>query len=178
MSGSSGQVYSRVLARRLGDEVCFLVVGRACANHGPALRQYAEEALASGVTSIQVDLSDCTHCDSTFLGTLFRLCQACRTGGPRVLQLVQPSAAVRQILTNMGATRLFHISENSIGATTDMTWQQLDDHYQRTHSRQFKENVVDAHQALAGAGGELAQRFGPVAEAMREELAGQQTPQS
>jgi anti-anti-sigma factor len=175
MSSSSGQIPSgRILARRSDDEVCFLVVGRACANHSPAVRHYAEKALASGVTVIHVDLSDCTHCDSTFLGTLFRLCQDCRSGGPRVLQLVRPSAAVRQILAQMGASRLFNITEKSSDAPTDLTWQQLDDHYDRMQSQRFKQNVVDAHQALAGAGGELAQRFGAVAEAMQAELTAEQ----
>jgi anti-anti-sigma regulatory factor len=179
MSGTSGQIPSgRILARRLGDEVCFLVVGRACANHSPAVRHYAEKALASGVTMIQVDLSDCAHCDSTFLGTLFRLCQDCRSHGPRVLQLVRPSAAVRQILAHMGATRLFNITEKPSDAPTDMTWQQLDDHYDRMQAQRFKQNVVDAHEALAGAGGELAQKFGPLAEAMREELAAEQAQQT
>jgi anti-anti-sigma factor len=175
MSGSSGQISSgRILARRLDDEVCFLVVGRACANQSPALRQYAEKALASGVTMIQVDLSDCTHCDSTFLGTLLRLFQDCRCHGPEALQLVRPSPAVRQILTQMGVARLFYVAEKSSLGMTDMTWQQLDDHYERAQSQRFKQNVVDAHEALAGAGGELAQKFGPLAEAMREELATEQ----
>ena len=179
MSGSSGQIPSgRILARRSDDEVCFLVVGRACANHSSAVRHYAEKALSSGVTTIHVDLSDCTHCDSTFLGTLFRLSQDCRSRGPSALQLVRPSAAVRRILTHMGASRLFPITEQSVDAPTDLTWQQLDDHYDRMNSERFKQNVVDAHQALAAAGGELAQRFGAVAEAMQAELAAQQTQQS
>jgi len=179
MSGSSGQVaVGKVLARRMGDEVCFLVVGRGCANHSPALRAYAEESLAAGVTAFQVDLSDCTHCDSTFLGTLLRLLQACRTKPATTLQLANPSAAVRQVLHQMGVTRLFHITEKSATSQNDMTWQQLDDQCHRSQSLPFKQNAVDAHQALASEGGELAQRFGPLAEAMRAELATLQSPKA
>src|SRR6476659_1604097 len=55
MSGSGG----KVLARRVDDEVCFLVIGRANAHHSPGLRNYAEGALSSGVSTILVELRDC-----------------------------------------------------------------------------------------------------------------------
>src|SRR5436190_684167 len=77
MSGSGG----KVLARRVAEEVCFLVVGRVGASHCPALRQFAEDNLARGATRVQFDLRDCTHCDSTFLGTLIRMRDLSRSHG-------------------------------------------------------------------------------------------------
>jgi anti-anti-sigma factor len=165
MSNCSG----KVLARRADDEVCFLVIGRANAHHSPGLRQYAEGALRSGANTILVDLRDCRHCDSTFVGTLLRLKHtvAAKAGS---MQLVRPSAEVRDILAHMGAQRLFEIVEHVPGRDEDMTWQEIADDDGRTASSRFKRNAMEAHQALAGAGGELAARFGAVAEAMQQEL--------
>jgi anti-anti-sigma factor len=165
MSETSG----KILARRGDDEVCFLVIGRANAHHSPALRQYAEGALSSGVSRILIDLRECGHCDSTFVGTLLRLKHtvAAKAG---LLQLVRPSAEVRDILDQMGASRLFEIVEQLPGRDEDMTWQELADDDGRTPSSRFKRNAAEAHQALAQAGGELATRFGALAEAMQREL--------
>lgn len=166
MSGASG----KVLARRCDDEVCFLVIGQANAHLSPGLRQYAEGALGSGASTILIDLRECKHCDSTFVGTLLRLkYTVAATSGK--LQLVRPSAEVQSILAHMGAQRLFDVVEQMPRrGDDDMTWQELADDDGRTASSRFKRNAMEAHQALAGAGGELAARFGAVAEAMQQEL--------
>ncbi len=172
MTSSSGNVSGgKVLARRAGDEVCFLVVGRGTANHSPALREYAENALAAGAKQLQIDLRDCTHCDSTFLGTLVGLRRTFAGHGCEAVRLVRPSDAVRHILTQMCADRLFSIVEKAASANCDTTWEQLEEGCDRVQPFRFKQTVVDAHQALAGASPELAERFGPLAEAMQQELA-------
>jgi anti-anti-sigma regulatory factor len=159
-----------VLARRTGSGLCFLVMGRVTCHHCPALRQYAEEGLACGATSVEVDLRDCTHGDSTFLGTLLHLKRCLDRRYPGAFRLVCPSAEFRQVLAHIGADKLFFIVNDSSATDLETTWQQLDDNADRLGSRCFKENVVQAHQALANAGGQLAERFAPVAEALSQEL--------
>jgi anti-anti-sigma regulatory factor len=177
MTSSSGGISKnkvsrdKVLARRAGDEVCFLVVGRATASHSPALREYAENALSAGATQVQIDLRDCTHCDSTFLGTLVGLRKAFAGHGCEAIRLVRPSDAVRHILAQMCADRLFSIVEKAASANCDTTWEQLEEDCGRAQPFRFKQTVAEAHQALAGANPALAERFGPLAEAMQQELA-------
>jgi anti-anti-sigma factor len=160
----------KVLARQEADELCFLVVGKVTCHHSPALRQYAEEGLARGVTRIQVDLRDCMYCDSTFLGTLLQLKRRCDGKNRDAFRLVCPSAQFRQMLVQIGAERLFCIVEHI--PTTDMqtTWQQLNDSAVGAGSLRFKQNVVEAHQELAKAGGDLGERFGPLADAVSSEF--------
>jgi anti-anti-sigma factor len=154
----------------MDDEVCFLVIGHANAHLSPGLRQYAEGALSSGIRTILIDLRECKHCDSTFVGTLLRLKHTVAATASS-LQLVRPSAEVRTILAHMGAQNLFEIVEKMPAhGGDDMTWQELADDDGRTASSRFKRNAMEAHQALAGVGGELAARFGAVAEAMQQEL--------
>jgi anti-anti-sigma factor len=166
MTDCSGKIF----ARRVGDEICFLVVGRVNAHLCPAMRGYAEDALASGATKVYVDLRDCTHCDSTFVGTLLRLRQVCGGSAAVELRLIRPSAAMQQILHQMGADRLFEIGNQKPAGGSDVTWQELEHDLGRTAVMHFKRNCAEAHQALAGEGGELAKRFGPLAEAMQQEL--------
>jgi len=163
-------LHGKVLARRDGDDLCFLVVGKVTCHHSPALREYAEEGLRHGATSVQVDLRDCSYCDSTFLGTLLQLKRRFDSCSPGTFRLVCPSAPLRQMLAQIGAERLFCIADE--GAATDLqtTWQQLADTVDHAAARRFKQNVVEAHQELANAGGALGQRFAPLAEAVSQEL--------
>ena len=163
----------KVLARQEADELCFLVVGRVTCHHSPALRQYAEEGLHRGATRIQVDLSDCTYCDSTFLGTLLQLKYRCDGKSKDLFRLVCPSAEFRQMLTQIGAERLFCIVERESALEMQSTWQQLKDDVDRDGTTHFKQNIVEAHQTLAKAGGALGQRFGPLAEAVTREFENQ-----
>jgi anti-anti-sigma factor len=166
MTGFSG----KVLARREADALCFLVVGKVTCHHSPAMRQYAEEGLAAGARTIQVDVSDCTYCDSTFLGTLLQLKRRCESHDQDAFRLVCPSAEFQQMLSQIGAARLFCIVEQAPPSDMQTTWQQLEDNVDRVGAVCFKQNVVDAHQELAKAGGALGQRFGPLAEAVSREL--------
>jgi anti-sigma B factor antagonist len=162
----------RVLARREADEVCFVVIGQVTCHHSPAMRQYAEDADAAGATRAQVDLSDCTYCDSTFLGTLLGLKRRFDRHNKGGLRLICPSSPLRQMLAQFGAERLFEVVEHGKKSDIQTTWQQLECQVERANTPRFKRNVVEAHEELVAAGGELAKRFGPVAEAVRQELDG------
>jgi len=165
----------KVLARREADELCFLVVGKVTSHHSPAMRQYAEEGLSRGATKIQVNLSECTYCDSTFLGTLLHLKRRFDAHGPEAFRFVCPSTQFRQMLAQIGAERLFCIVEQATTTDMETTWQQLEDNVDRVGTRCFKQNVVEAHQELANAGGSLGQRFAPLAEAVTRELDAQES---
>jgi hypothetical protein len=117
---------------------------------------------------VAVDLADCKHFDSTFLGTLLQLKRSFDALGG--LTLVRPSTAVKQLLKQLGAERLFAIVEQGPAVDIQTTWQQLDSHWEKEQSKTFRKTVVEAHEELAAAGGTLAEKFKPVAEALRQEL--------
>ncbi len=158
----------KVLARREADEILLLVGGQISCHQCPAVKQYVEDARRRGARKLAIDLADCNYCDSTFLGTLLQLKRAFEPLGGLVL--VRPSAEVRRILAQLAAERLFTIVEQFPPYDAQTTWQQLDSHWEKEQSKAFKKSVVEAHEELAAAGGALSERFGPLAEALREEL--------
>lgn len=158
----------RVLARREGDEVSFLVIGRVDCHQSPAMQQFAEDALRTGARRLVVDLRDCSYFDSTFIGTLLQLKRKLEPVGS--FSLARPSIEVRQILAQLSAERLFTIAEEAPRSDIQTTWQQLDSHWEKEQSKAFKKTVVEAHEALAASGGSLTDRFKPVAESLRADL--------
>jgi anti-anti-sigma factor len=158
---------SEVLARRDGSAVQFRASGRVTADNSPAMKRYAEAAMAAGATSITVDLSRCTNFDSTFLGTLMVMRRRLAPeDGAFVLAAVSP--ACLRIIGNTGCTRLFPLSDAPI--TGDTGWTTLEGEMATNGPRSFQENIVAAHQALVEVGGALGERYRAVVEHIEREL--------
>lgn len=162
------QLSGRVLARCEADEILLLIGGQASCHLCPALKQYVEDARRRGARKLAIDLTDCQYCDSTFLGTLLALKRTFEPLGGLVL--VRPSTDVRRILAQLAAEKLFKVAEQFPPHDVQTTWQQLDSHWEKEQSKAFQQTVVEAHEELAAAGGDLAARFQPLAEALRDEL--------
>jgi anti-anti-sigma regulatory factor len=124
--------------------------------HSLPLRRCAEQALGQGATALRVDLSHCSHMDSTFLGTLLTLQRLVAGQGQCAFALVAPSTQCRCVLRQMGVESIFAVvpAEEPAPETWDELPCALDD------CQGIQQNVVQAHQ-------ELAKVEGPAAESIR-----------
>ena len=144
------------------------VVGRGNSQGCPALRQLAEQRLASGIDRVQIDLAECTHLDSTFVGTLLFLAKHPRLRERGRLQLVRPSPECLQVLKQMSVGRLFDICDSVDYSACE--WQELGSDMEPLDRSLFRQNVVEAHEHLAAVPGPLSDCFRAIAEAGRQEL--------
>lgn len=156
-----------------GGVATLRVCGRAQAHQCPAMRRFAEDVLSGRAREIRVDLSGCEHFDSTFLGTLLHLRRAKCEGGQAQLTLVSPSEACLQILARMGARSLFRIESGGDDADTQ-EWDALPEEEAGGGDLEFKRNVVQAHQELAGVDGPMRATYQMVAEMAAQDLASAQ----
>src|SRR5438552_2037009 len=78
--------------------ITFRVEGRAAMTQSLPLRRQAERSMQSGVTHVRIDLRDCLHMDSTFLGTLLALKKNLDREGRGDLTLLTPSPSCARIL--------------------------------------------------------------------------------
>src|SRR5262245_25812536 len=89
--------------------VTFQVEGQATMQHTLPLRRYAERALASGVTSLRVDLRRCTYMDSTFLGTLLCLKKTVDQRGEGNFALASLSPQCQRLIRQMGLEHYYSV---------------------------------------------------------------------
>jgi anti-anti-sigma regulatory factor len=158
-----------VKACRFGSSVFVRVWGRAQADLCPALRRYCEEALGGRCSEVRVDLQECAHFDSTFLGTLLHLRKCLRHNADRAVTLVRPSTECQELLQRMGAARLFPVAAEPPPAD-DAGWVHLNEEAAGRGSLAFKRNVVEAHQELAKVDGALGDRYRMIAELAAQDL--------
>jgi anti-anti-sigma factor len=152
----------RILACRDAERVRFRVHGRACAHQAPAVRRFAEESLARGATSVRVDLRDCEHFDSTFVGTLLCLRKQALAAGDAPLVVEAPSEACLRLLKQMGLLQLIPTSDDA--ADTALRWTELPAEEPGRCTLDFKRDVVHAHEELACLPGATGERYKPIAE--------------
>lgn len=158
----------RVFAAIAGQDLLVRVVGRGTSHNSPALRQTAEEKLAGGTGCLRIYLAECTHIDSTFVGTLLSLAR--RPDLKQIgLQLCAPSLECRRVLKQMAVLSLFEVLDcDSDPPQAD--WQEVSPYSGGDNTWAFKRNVVEAHEQLASVPGPLADCFRAIAESCREEL--------
>jgi anti-anti-sigma regulatory factor len=157
-----------IRASQWGDALELQVEGRGTMQQCPGLRRWVEARLARGARSIRVDLSRCSHLDSTFVGTLLVLNRrlVAAGGGPIVLSV--PSAASAKVLAQMHVQEQFLLSTEPPGPRQ---WQEeLPVEANVATSYGFKQNVVEAHQELGRMEGPNAAQFRELAEQMAAEL--------
>src|SRR5438067_33806 len=86
-----------------------------------ALRRFAEQCLAKGITGCRVDLCRCTYMDSTFLGTLLFVKRAVERHEGAEFAFVAVSPECSRLLRQMGLDRFFHVGAGTESAEGEWT---------------------------------------------------------
>lgn len=151
-----------------GQSLELQVEGRGTMQQSPALRRCVEGRVARGVNSLRIDLSRCSHFDSTFIGTLLMLNRRLMAAAGKRILLSAPSPACSLLLVQMHVRDQFDIS---IEKPAPCEWQEeLPVDANAPTSYGFKENVVEAHQALAQLDGPAGEQFRELAAHLAKEL--------
>ena len=158
---------AKITVARFAQGVAVQVDGAGTMSESPVVYAFAEEILKTTAQQVIVNLAACTYLDSTFLGGLVGLLK--RHGGQPGRFTIYAPAPKRQSL--FGVSRLDQVlpfvdtlppmeADLPLEARTQMDRDELGRY------------IVDCHRRLAELGGEQAQEFGRVAEALAGELEG------
>lgn len=157
---------ARITVARFAEGVAVRVDGAGTMSESPVVHAFAEEVLKNGGQRVIVNLAECTYLDSTFLGGLVSLLK--RHGGDAKRFAIYAPPPRRQSL--FGISRLDKVLPfvDQIPPLTDTT---LPLEAREQLSREdLGRYIVECHRRLAELGGEHAQEFGQVAEALAGEI--------
>ncbi len=140
---------------RKGDVAWIAVSGRATLLHSPAVRAFARYWLRDRGGTLLLDLSQCRHMDSTFIGTLLCLQRQISGLGRGRLRVINPSEDSRRLLREMGVADLFELAEGESPPEGD--WTPMDP--ETGGSSQVRACALEAHHTLAGLAGNVFARI-------------------
>ncbi len=150
-----------------GDAATFVCLdGRVCWTHGQVLLDAAGSVIDSGRTLI-VDLSGCTHMDSTILGTLHELAERSESqGATMVIQNAAPDLQKAFDELSMEAV-LCRVSDAAQPIPEPRTVLALPE----TDSRRQQQRLLKAHEVLARLSAENREEFEDVLKNIRSDIA-------
>jgi anti-anti-sigma factor len=151
---------AKITVARFAQGVAVQVDGAGTMAESQVVYAFAEEILKTTTQQVIVNLAACTYLDSTFLGGLVGLLK--RHGSEPGRFAIYAPAPRRQSL--FGVSRLDKIlpveADLPLEARTQMSRDELGRY------------IADCHRRLAELGGDQAQDFGRVADALEGELEG------
>ncbi len=157
---------------RTGSTTAFKVVGRATFVLAPAARRFIEECMSQGVSEVQLDLSECSHMDSTFLGTLLSLKRSAdRRRPPCRVTCRSLSTPCQHVLRQAGLDPLFPSAGE---CARPEIWTPVPGHSGKAGD--LEHEMVAAHQELARLPGAAGDQFRPIAARLEAEYARDKAP--
>jgi anti-anti-sigma regulatory factor len=152
------------------DFACVRIRGRANYVSSPDFKTLLSELSGKGYQRFIIDLSECVLMDSTFLGVLagFGLKLPPGTSGRQGIELLNANARVAELLENLGAARLFRMTNGALELPDDAR------NGTPAPANPTREDVtrtcLEAHQTLMKMSPENAARFKDVARFLAEDL--------
>ena len=157
---------AKISVARFAEGVAVLVDGAGTMSESPVVHAFAEEVLKAGEKRLIVNLAGCTYLDSTFLGGLVSLLK--RHGGDASRFAIYAPPPRRQSL--FGVSRLDKLLP-FVDQIPPLDAPELPLEARAQLSRdELGRYIVECHRRLAELGGEHAQAFGQVADALAGEL--------
>jgi anti-sigma B factor antagonist len=159
------------------DFACVKIAGRANFMSSPDFKTLLAGLKQKGYHRFIIDLSECLIMDSTFLGVLAGFGLARNPGGAPDkcdIELLNPSARVRDLLDNLGVLPLFQVTNHTPQLPADTKVSSPDTIHPT--QEQITRTCLDAHRTLMALNPENAVRFKDVAQFLAEDLKNLEKP--
>jgi anti-sigma B factor antagonist len=164
---------AKITVARFAQGVSVQVDGAGTMSESPLVYAFAEETLKTDGQQVIVDLSACTYLDSTFLGGLVGLHKR-HAAEPGRFAIFAPLPRRQNLFGVSRLDRILPFVEVLPSLDGDLP---LETRPQLSRD-ELGRYIVDCHRRLAELGGEQAQDFGHVAEALAGELDGRRRERS
>lgn len=163
---------NRVLAATLDGATLVAVQGTGNFRLAPAFKQALAAAAAAGSATVLVDMADCTHVDSTFMGAIAAAALAARKAGPGGAQLhfLDIRSNVAQLLKGLGILALMRVAPGGTPGLAGLAENLAPVDAGPVSDRTMAALLYDAHETLAKMSPENQARFRDVLSFLRGDL--------
>lgn len=163
----SEETPSSLLIGRIETGYVILVAGRGTCRESAAVQQFATETYRVENCSMIIDLSQCEHLDSTFLGCLVNLHKRFGAGHPSRFVVVASPEKVQKLLAPSRLDSFLEITDQA----PDLSGTLLILSETKLEQFEMGRHVMECHRILADLGGPHAAAFAAVADRLEQELA-------
>ncbi|MBQ1999150.1 MAG: STAS domain-containing protein [Spirochaetales bacterium] len=161
---------NQLLIASKGNDLYFQTLGHITANLCFPLRNIIMKRISSFSVpfEINIDLSQTSYMDSTFLGIMVALDKAIFAKLKTHVYIVCPNEISLKLLKNMGLDKFLKIKDTPI--PEDLVFERFDDSIDIDELEQLK-IVLDSHDKLCELSEENQKRFGALCKILQNQLA-------
>jgi len=161
-----------ILAYRGCDFSWIRCEGKGSFLNSPKLKQWAENEINSGATTVVVDLAACTGMDSTFMGTMAGLAMRLMKIPGAHLQIAEPGDRNRQSLEDLGLDVLMQIDpeESAWNGSISEIRAKLTPCGDDAPKIDSASHVLEAHKKLVEADESNTEKFATVLDFLEAEV--------
>jgi anti-anti-sigma regulatory factor len=170
-SGKVATPSAKMLVLVCKNLACVKITGRANFTFSPDFKTLVSELHKKGCGHFIIDLSECVHMDSTFLGVMagfgLKMNQA-GAADKRRFELLNPNTRITELLENLGALHLFKVTTGTLQLPDDI--QVCTPDSINPTREQIKRTSLEAHQTLMAVNTANVARFKDVTLFLTEDL--------
>lgn len=158
-----------ILVSQGDDKALIRVLGRGSFKNARHVKCYADKLLERGTTHFILDLQECTHMDSTFMGMLAGLSVNLRKNNGTPPQIVNASPRNLELLQGLGLDRVLDIPSEPLDLST-IEFSSVKPEEPGTSKKELTKTMLEAHENLLEVDKKNAPKFQDVITYLREEL--------
>jgi anti-sigma B factor antagonist len=103
---------AKILMRRDANVVRFKIVGVGTFQTAVGFKSTYAQLISEGVSDFIIDLAECEHLDSTFLGTILGLAlQVRQSQPPRHVHVIHANEMIRSLFRGTGLDQIFDMTD-------------------------------------------------------------------
>lgn len=158
---------SSILVAKLEDTAIVRVIGKGSFKNASALKQFAESIRNDGVSKIILDMKECVHMDSTFMGVLAGISSRQKSAGLPPPVLTHLKSRNRELLETLGLDRILTLEDTETSQSTQFNQIQPID---ESSKQEVARTMLEAHEQLVEADSTNAAKFQDVILFLRDKL--------
>jgi anti-sigma B factor antagonist len=158
---------SSILVRQEGQKGFARIVGKGSFKNARHLTKYVEKATLSGIRDFVIDLQDCQHMDSTFMGVLAGMAAKRRRENLSTPKVIFTNARNLELLQTLGLDRIL-IIESAAPADNSADFKALEN--DASSKAEVTQTMYEAHQHLIDLDASHATQFQDVMLYLKDKL--------
>ncbi|MGF1677908.1 MAG: STAS domain-containing protein [Candidatus Methylacidiphilales bacterium] len=159
---------SFIQVAREGTTGFIRITGKGSFKNAKLLKSFADTTRQEGVTRFLIDLQDCKHMDSTFMGVLAGLASDQKKAGLEMPQCFNLSVRNRELLETLGLDRVLNLAQ-AADQSTFKDYIALNEQGE-PDKRETALTMLEAHQQLIEADSRNASKFQDVVKFLRHRV--------
>jgi anti-anti-sigma factor len=158
-----------ILVKQEGDTATARIIGKGSFKNARLLKNYADQVRADGIKQIVLDLQECLHMDSTFMGVIAGIAVGQKRNGSPAPKVINANPRALELLNSLGLGQILDIDpeRNSVQPNT---YNELKPPSEGCNKDEVTETMLEAHQTLVNVDKSNAAKFQDVITFLKDKL--------